>query len=277
MIGRTRTEGGTHRPSGRDSDRQAGQREAPAPAETPAGNVAGRRLDERPLSNSVALVTGAGRGIGRATAIALAALGARCVLTARTPGGLEETDDLIRAGDGPAATLLPLDLADGGSIDRLGPTIHERFGRLDILVHAAAALGALTPVPHGTDRDWTAAMAVNLHAPWRLIRTAAPLLERAPAGRAVFLGCDILRSPAAPDAFWGMYAAGKAATAALVRSWADEMRHHAGLRILLHDPGPARTRLRALALPGEDPAALPSPDEAGRVIAGLCLPVRHTP
>jgi NAD(P)-dependent dehydrogenase (short-subunit alcohol dehydrogenase family) len=229
-------------------------------------------MGERLLAGRVALVTGAGRGIGRAAALALAALGARCVLVARTPGALEETDDLIRAAGGASSTLLPLDLADGDALDRLGPTLADRFGRLDALVHAAALLGALTPAAHGTERDWNAALAVNLHAPWRLIRTAAPLLDQAPAGRAVFLSCDVAR---APRAFWNMLAAGKAAAEALVLSWADELRDHPRLRVNLLDPGPTRTRLRARAMPGEDPDTLPSPDAAGAAIAALCLPTEQ--
>ena len=115
------------------------------------------------------------------------------MLTARSPGGLEETDDLMGRGH----TLLPLDLLDGGAIDSIGPTLAQRFGRLDILVHAAAALGTLTPVPHMMERDWEHSFAVNAGAAWRLIRTAAPLLEAAPAGRAVFLTDSHARQPAA--------------------------------------------------------------------------------
>lgn len=225
--------------------------------------------DEAPLAGSIALVTGASRGIGRASAIALSRLGARCVLTARTPGGLDETDDLIRAAGGPPPTLLPLDLMDGPAIDRIGPSLAERYGRLDILVHCAASLGALTPVAHAADADWRAAMGVNLEAAWRLIRTTAPMLEAAPAGRAVFLTDGVAASP---RAFWGLLAASKAGLEALVSSWQAETRLHERLRISLFDPGPVATRLRAQAMPGEDARSLPGPEAAGETVARLCLP-----
>src|SRR5215469_12635142 len=131
-------------------------------------------------------MTGASRGIGAATAVELARLGAHVVITARTQGGLEETDDAIRAIGG-TATLLPLDLAEGAQVDAIGPSIHQRFGRLDILVHSAGALGRLTPVAHILADDWNAGLEVNLNATWHLIRTCDPLLRNADAGRAVFV------------------------------------------------------------------------------------------
>ena len=201
-------------------------------------------------------------------AVALARHGARCVLTARSQGGLEETDDLIRAGGG-TATLLPLDLLDGAAIDAIGPSLSQRFGRLDMLVHAAADLGSLTPVPHATEQDWQRSLSVNVTASWRLIRTTAPLLAAAPAGRAVFLTDSHAR---APTAFWGMLGAGKAAMENLVLSWADEMASHERLRIALFDPGVVATRMRAQAMPGEDPRLLPQPDQVSEAIVSLCLP-----
>ena len=137
-----------------------------------------------PLAGQIALVTGASRGIGAAVAIELARLGARPVLVARTQGGLEETDDAIRAAGG-EATLLPLDLTEGAQVEAIGPSLLQRFGRLDILVHAAAALGRLTPVGHIQPRDWDEVVGVNLAAGWHLIRTCDPLLRAAEAGRAV--------------------------------------------------------------------------------------------
>ena len=223
----------------------------------------------KPLDGSIALVTGASRGIGRAVSRVLASLGAHCVLTARSPGGLEETDDLIRTATGQASTLLPLDLADGAAIDTLGPTVAGRFGRLDILVHAAATLGALTPVPHATERDYEQSMTVNAGAAWRLIRTTAPLLLAAPAGRAVFLTDAHARVPVA---YWGLLGAGKAAMENLVLSWADEVAAHGRLRVNLFDPGVVATRLRALAMPGEDASALARPEDVADAIAALCLP-----
>ncbi len=227
-----------------------------------------------PVSGQVALVSGASRGIGRAVARALARAGAHCVLTARSPGGLEETDDLIRSelGAGQGATLLPLDLLDGAGIDSIGPTLAARFGRLDILVHAAASLGALTPVPHIAERDWDRTLSVNVTASWRLIRTTAPLLQAAPAGRAVFLTDGHARQPVA---FWGMLGAGKAAMENLVLAWADEMAGHERLRINLFDPGIVATRMRAQAMPGENPARLARPEDAAVAILPLCLPAER--
>jgi NAD(P)-dependent dehydrogenase (short-subunit alcohol dehydrogenase family) len=228
----------------------------------------------RPLDGAVALVTGASRGIGAAVAVELGRLGAHCVLTARSQGGLEETDDAIRAAGGPGATLLPLDLAkQGAQADMVGPSVVQRFGRLDILVHAAAILAKLTPVAHVMPADFEEAVAVNIAACWRVIRTCDPPLRAAPAGRAVFLTDAVA---AAPLAYWGLYGFGKAAGAHLARAWAAEV---AGtpLRINLCDPGPVATRLRAAALPGEDQAALPGPADVAPAIAALCLPAeaRH--
>ena len=219
------------------------------------------------LGGRVALVTGASRGIGRAVARALGAAGAHCVLTARSRGGLEETDDLI-LGDAPGTTLLPLDLLDAAAIDAIGPTLADRFGGLDILVHCAAALGTLTPVAHMAARDWERAWAVNVTAGLRLIRTTAPLLQASPAGRAVFLTDSHAR---APVAYWGMLGAGKAAMENLVLSWADEMTSHPHLRIALFDPGIVATRMRAQAMPGEDASQLPRPEDVSEAIAALCL------
>ena len=158
------------------------------------------------LDGSIALVTGASRGIGAATAIELARSGARVVITARTQGGLEETDDAIRALGG-EATILPLDLREGEQIDAIGPTLFQRFGRLDVLVHNAGALGRLTPAAHILPDDWAEVVAVNLAAAWRLIRTCDPLLRQAPAGRAVFVTESRAREP---RAYWGAMGATKA-------------------------------------------------------------------
>ncbi|TPG60520.1 SDR family NAD(P)-dependent oxidoreductase [Roseomonas nepalensis] len=230
--------------------------------------MSGRPAEGRPLENRVALVTGASRGIGAATAVELARLGAHLVLTARTQGGLEETDDAIRALGG-SATLLPFDLAkDGDELDLLGPSVMERFGRLDILVHAAGTLGALTPVAHIMPKDWAEAVAVNLTAAWRLIRTLDPPLRASDAGRAVILTTGRAREP---KPYWGLYGATKAALEHLTATWAAEV---AGtpLRVNLVDPGAVATRLRAKAMPGEDPSALAKPAEVAPRIAALCLP-----
>jgi len=221
----------------------------------------------QPLQGSVALVTGASRGLGAATAVELARLGAHVVITGRVQGGLEETDDAVRAVGG-AATLLPFDLADAATIDALGPSIQERFGRLDILVHAAAALGVLTPVPHIQAKDFDRALAVNVTATWHLIGTCAPLLVVAPAGRAVFVTSAVAR---APRAYWGIYGTTKAALEHLALTWSDET-EQTPLGINLFDPGKMATRLRRDAYPGEDQSVLPKPADVAPRLAALCLP-----
>ena len=226
------------------------------------------------LEGRVALITGASRGIGAALALELAKLGAQCVLVARTQGGLEEVDDAIRAAGGKPATLLPFNLQKAEKdIDMIGPSIVQRFGRLDILVHNAGALNKLTPVAHIDPRDWAEVMAVNLTASWRLIRSCDPPLRASDAGRAVFLtsGAALSARP-----YWGMYGAAKAGMDHLVATWAAEVASTA-LRVNLVDPGRTATKLRALAYPGEDPNSIAQPADVAPGIAALCLPseTRH--
>jgi len=225
------------------------------------------------LSGAVALITGASRGLGAAVARELAAHGAHCIITARTQGGLEETDDAIRAAGG-SATLIPLDLDKAADqIDLLGPSIVERFGRLDILVHAAGLLPKLTPAAHIEPKDWQASLAVNLNAAWRLIRTTDPALRAAPAGRAVFITDNFAR---APHAYFGLYSAPKAAAAHLLQCWAAET-ISTPLRANLAEPRATSSRLRRAAFPGEDSDTLPMPADIAPAIAALCLPgeTRH--
>ena len=224
------------------------------------------------LAGQVAVVTGASRGIGAATAVELARRGAHVVLVARTQGGLEETDDAIRALGG-KSSLLPLDLADAAALDMLGPSVMERFGRLDILLANAATLGALTPLGHIREEDWAAAIALNMTSAWRLIRSCGPLLVSAPAGRAVFV---TTRVAVAPRAFWGLYGATKAGMEHLVRVWAEETRT-TRLRVNLFDPGVVATRMRRQAMPGEDQAALAKPADVAPLLADLLEPgeTRH--
>jgi NAD(P)-dependent dehydrogenase (short-subunit alcohol dehydrogenase family) len=221
------------------------------------------------LQDRVALITGASRGIGAALALELAKLGAQCVLVARTQGGLEEVDDAIRSAGGKPATLLPFDLQKAEKdIDMIGPSIVERFGRLDILVHNAGVLNKLTPVAHIEPRDWAEVMAVNLTASWRLIRSCDPPLRASDAGRAVFVTTGrVLR----PRAYWGMYGASKAGMEHLVTTWAQEV-EGTPLRVNLVDPEIVATKMRAAAMPGEDPATIPQPADVAPGIAALCLP-----
>src|ERR1700739_1389687 len=222
----------------------------------------------RPLSNRFVVVTGASRGIGRASALALAKAGAHVIAVARTQGGLEELDDEIRRETGEGATLVPVDLADGDKIDQLGGLLFERFKRLDGLVHAAATLGLLTPVSHMSPRDWDRTVGLNLTASYRLIRSFEPLLKASDAGRAVFFTSSVATKP---RAFWGAYAATKAGMEVLVRIWADEV-DITPIRAAIVDPGRMRTRMRAEAFPGEDPQTLPDPAEIGPLIVDLCRP-----
>lgn len=219
------------------------------------------------LDGAVALVTGASRGIGAAAAVELARHGAQVVITARTQGGLEETYDAIRAIGG-KATILPLDLHEGEQIDAIGPSLYQRFGRLDVLVHNAGALGRLTPAGHILPKDWADVVAVNLTATWRLIRTTEPLLRAAPAGRAVFVTERRAREPLA---YWGAMGATKAGMEHLVLTWAQEVAT-TRLRVNLYDPGIVATRMRAQAFPGEDRTTLVKPDAVAPALAALCLP-----
>lgn len=224
------------------------------------------------LTGRVAVVTGASRGIGYFLAKELAAAGAHVVAVARTIGGLEELDDEIKAekaltGKG-EATLVPLDLNDGAGVDRLGGAIHERWGKLDILVANAGILGVIAPIGHVEAKVFDRVIATNVTATWRLIRSVDPLLRLSDAGRAIVLSSGAAHSA---RAFWGPYAASKAAVEAMARSWADETKN-LPLRINCVNPGATRTAMRALAMPGEDPQTLPHPSEIAKKIAPLASP-----
>ncbi|MEZ2129135.1 MULTISPECIES: SDR family NAD(P)-dependent oxidoreductase [unclassified Sinorhizobium] len=216
------------------------------------------------LKDRIALVTGASRGIGYFTALELARAGAHVIACARTVGGLEELDDAIRAVGG-SATLVPFDLSDMEAIDRLGASIFERWGKLDILVANAGILGVISPIGHVEAKVFEKVMTINVTATWRLIRSVEPLLLRSDAGRAV-----IISSGAAHKCrpFWGPYSAAKAAVEALARTWAGETQR-TNLRIISVDPGPTRTAMRAQAIPGEDPDTLPHPSEVALSILPL--------
>jgi NAD(P)-dependent dehydrogenase (short-subunit alcohol dehydrogenase family) len=220
-----------------------------------------------PLAGRIALVTGASRGIGFATARALAKAGAHIVAVARTVGGLEELDDAVKKV-GSSATLVPLDLKDYEGIDRLGLALRQRFGRLDALVGNAAILGTLSPLGHVEAKVWQEVIAVNVTANWRLICAMDELLKRSDAGRVVFISSGITASALA---YWGPYTVSKAALEALARTYAAETAT-TGVRVNLFNPGPTRTRMRAQAFPGEDPTALETPDRVAEKIAELCLP-----
>jgi NAD(P)-dependent dehydrogenase (short-subunit alcohol dehydrogenase family) len=223
-------------------------------------------MTDKRLSGRIALVTGASRGIGRAVARRFAAEGARLILVARTSGGLEEADDEVRGAGGEPAMLVPLDICQGDLVDQLGAALHERFGRLDILVGNAAILGGLRPVGHYPPDVWENVIALNLTANWRLIRSLDPLLRLSDAGRAMFVTSGVTEGT--PPAYWGAYTASKAALEALVRTYAAELKR-TNLKVNIIDPGASATNMRAEAFPGEDPNTLATPDEITELFVEL--------
>ena len=210
----------------------------------------------KPLEGRIALVTGASRGIGRETALALARAGAHVIALARTQGGLEELDDEIKAIGG-SATLVPVDLKDFDALDRLGFSIHERWGKLDILVGNGAILGTISPLNHIDPKVWDSVFATNVTANYRLIRSMDPLLRASDAGRAIFLSSGAGHRA---HAYWGCYGASKAALDLMCRDWAEEIKNITKIKVMLVNPGGTRTKMRADAAPGEDPNTLPTPD-----------------
>ncbi|RDV01856.1 SDR family NAD(P)-dependent oxidoreductase [Undibacter mobilis] len=222
---------------------------------------------QKPLTDKIALVTGASRGIGAALALQLAEAGAHVVAVARTVGGLEEVDDKIKAAGG-TATLVPVDVKDMDGIARLALALNDRYGRLDVMVGNAGILGVLSPLAHAEPKDFDSIYAVNVKANWQLIRTMDPLLRAAPAGRAVFITSGLAW---AGRAYTGVYGSSKAALDELARTYAAETAT-THVRVNLFNPGPTRTRMHASGWPGVDPETLPAPDEVAKAIVPLCLP-----
>ncbi|MTW17291.1 SDR family NAD(P)-dependent oxidoreductase [Rhodoplanes serenus] len=220
-----------------------------------------------PFTDKIALVTGASRGIGFATAVALAKAGAHVVALARTVGGLEELDDAVQAAGG-TATLVPLDLADFDGIARLALALDERYGRLDILIANGSQLGPVSPLPHVEPKELEDLFKVNVLANHQLVRCLDPLLRRAPAGRVVFVSSSAAH---AGRAYRGPYAMTKAALETLSRTYAAET-VTTPVRVNAFNPGPTRTRMRAQLMPGEDPQTVQPPEEAAAAILPLCLP-----
>lgn len=221
----------------------------------------------KPLASRIALVTGASRGIGYATALALAKAGAHVIAVARTQGGLEELDDAIVAAGG-TATLVPLNMTDSEGIARLGAAVHERHGKLDILVGNAGIAGPSSPLGHIELKPWNDVIAVNVTANFQLIRCMEPLLRQSDAGRAVFITSGVASKA---TAYLGPYAASKAALDTLVRVWAAETAI-TPIRVNLFSPGPIRTRMRAQVFPGEDPMTLDTPEQVAEFILPMCAP-----
>lgn len=223
---------------------------------------------DKPLEGRIAVVTGASRGIGRAAALEFARAGAHIVALARTQGGLEELDDEIRAA-GSTATLVPVDMKDLDALDRLGAALYERFGRVDVLLGNAGTLGPIAPITQIDQETWDQVIAVNLTANWRLVRSMDPLLRASDAGRALFVTSGAAHT-AKP--YWGPYAISKAGLEILARTYAAEVQNISKIRVMLVNPGPLRTRMRASAMPGEDPLTLRTPEELAPEILRLALP-----
>jgi NAD(P)-dependent dehydrogenase (short-subunit alcohol dehydrogenase family) len=220
----------------------------------------GERLKDR-----LALITGASRGLGAAIAKRFAAEGAQLVLLSRDSAALEKLDDELRADGGPGATLVPLDLRQFDQLDAMATSLQQRFGRIDIFVSCAAALGHLAPTGHFDPVLWQEIMDVNVTANWRLIRALDPLLRASPAGRAIFATCIAARET---EPYWAPYAASKAALEALVKSYAQEIAQST-LRVNLVDPGPMRTALRFAAFPFEERDKIKPPEEATEPFVAL--------
>jgi NAD(P)-dependent dehydrogenase (short-subunit alcohol dehydrogenase family) len=218
--------------------------------------------DSKPLSEKLALVTGASRGIGAATAEALAAAGAHVILVARTGSALEEVEQRIHDAGG-TATIAPLDLTDGESIGKLAVAIAERWEKLDVLVLNAAMLGSLTPVQDIDPKEYSRLLSLNLLAPQALIATFDPLLKRAERADVVALTSSV---GSEPRAFWGAYGSSKAALETLLGAYADETAFTNRIRVHIVDPGATRTRMRALAFPGEEPESVKAPEVVAQAI-----------
>jgi short-subunit dehydrogenase len=221
-------------------------------------------MTDKPLEGRLALVTGASRGIGAATAIALAAKGAHVVLTARTPGGLEKVEATIHAAGG-SATIAPLDLAESEAIARLATAIGDRWDALDILVLNAGMLGSLSSVPAIDPKEMAQVLTLNVSAQAALIAAFDPMLKKAKSARVIGVTSSVGRKP---RAYWGLYGASKAAFETLLGAYGDEMAEISAIRTAILDPGATRTKMRARAYPGEDPNSVKEPTiVADRIVA----------
>jgi NAD(P)-dependent dehydrogenase (short-subunit alcohol dehydrogenase family) len=218
--------------------------------------------DDKPFSSRLALVTGASRGIGAATAEALAAAGAHVILVARTAKALEEVEERIHETGG-SATIAPLDLTDGESIGKLAVAAAERWEKLDVLVLNAAMLGSLTPVQDIDPKEYSRLLSLNLLANQALIAAFDPLLRKAEKADVVALTSSVGEEP---RAFWGAYGSSKAALETLLGAYADETAFTNRIRVHIIDPGATRTRMRAIAFPGEEPESVKPPEVVASAI-----------
>jgi NAD(P)-dependent dehydrogenase (short-subunit alcohol dehydrogenase family) len=218
--------------------------------------------DSTSFSGKIALVTGASRGIGAATAESLAAAGAHVILVARTASALEEVEERIHAAGG-TATIAPLDLTDGESIGKLAGAVAERWEKLDILVLNAAMLGSLTPVQDIDPKEYSRLLSLNLLANQAMIAAFDRLLRKADTADLVALTSSV---GSEPRAFWGAYGSSKAALETLLGAYADETAYTGRIRVHVIDPGATRTRMRALAFPGEEPQQVKPPEVVASAI-----------
>lgn len=221
----------------------------------------------KPLENRLALVTGASRGIGAATALALAKAGAHVILTARTEGGLTDVEEQIHQAGG-TASIAPLDLMQPDQIDGLAQYVAQRWGKLDILVLNAGQLGTLSPLSHTPLKDWEKVVAVNLTAPFRFLRAFDLLLRQSDKGRVIGISSSVATSP---RAYWGPYASTKAALENLLDCYADEVANISPVRVAVVNPGATRTDMRKSAFPGEDPLTLKTPDVVADALLNLLV------
>lgn len=219
------------------------------------------------LDGKLALVTGASRGIGAATAIALAAEGAHVILTARTPKGLEEVEETIFNAGG-AATIAPLDLTENESIGRLAGAIGERWQALDVMVLNAGMLGSLAAVPAIDAKEFARVLTLNVSAQAALIAAFDPMLRRSKGARVIGVTSSVGRKP---RAYWGAYGASKAAFETLLGAYGDETSEISAIRTAIVDPGATRTQMRAKAYPGEDPASVKAPEVVAERIRALAI------
>lgn len=224
-------------------------------------------MPDKPLEGQLALVTGASRGIGAATATALAAAGAHVVITARTAKGLEDVEEAIFDAGG-SATIAPLDLTENDSIARLAAAISERWEALDLLVLNAATLGSLAAVPAIDAKELASVLTLNVSAQVALIQAFDPMLRRSAAGKVIGITSSVGRKP---RAYWGVYGASKAAFETLLGAYGDEMDQISRVRTAIIDPGATRTKMRARAYPGEDSASVKPPEAVADRIAALAI------
>ena len=221
----------------------------------------------KPLQNQLALVTGASRGIGAATAIALAAQGAHVVVTARTAKALEDVEQAIFDAGG-SATIAPLDLTEKDAIARLAVAIGERWQALDLMVLNAATLGSLAAVPAIDPKELASVLTLNVSAQVALIQAFDPMLRQSQAGKVIGITSSVGRKP---RAYWGAYGASKAAFETLLGAYGDEMHEISRVRTAIVDPGATRTKMRARAYPGEDPASVKPPETVAERIVSLAV------